>query len=58
MSRKAKAKHNFGALKLEQVMQLIGHTGAYSKPNLRRRKQEVLDFIRYGLFADPRAPLP
>jgi len=41
-----------------QVMQLIGHADAYSKPNLKRRKQEVLDFIRFGLFANPEAPLP
>jgi TetR/AcrR family transcriptional regulator len=36
-----------------QVLQLLGHTDAYSGANLKRRKQEVLDFIRYGLFIHP-----
>jgi TetR/AcrR family transcriptional regulator len=40
------------------VLQLLGHSDAYSATNLRRRKQEVLDFIRHGLFVDPQAPLP
>jgi TetR/AcrR family transcriptional regulator len=40
------------------VLQLLGHSDAYGAANLRRRKQEVLDFIRHGLFLDPRAPLP
>jgi predicted membrane-bound mannosyltransferase len=40
------------------VLELLGHTDAYNKANLDRRKQEVLDFVRYGLFADPKAPLP
>ena len=35
------------------VMQLIGHADPYSKASLKRRKQEVLDFIRYGLFLRP-----
>ncbi|HLW79768.1 MAG TPA: TetR/AcrR family transcriptional regulator [Terriglobia bacterium] len=39
----------------EPVMRLLGHADAYSPANLRRRKQEVLDFIRYGLFLDPEA---
>jgi TetR/AcrR family transcriptional regulator len=34
------------------VLELLGHTDAYSPANLRRRKQEVLDFIRFGLFSD------
>lgn len=33
-----------------QVFQLLGHTDAYSDDNLKRRKQEVLDFVRHGLF--------
>ncbi|HUJ10263.1 MAG TPA: TetR/AcrR family transcriptional regulator [Verrucomicrobiae bacterium] len=41
-----------------QVLQLFGHADAYSPVNLQRRKQEVLDFIRYALFANPNAPLP
>lgn len=41
----------------EPVMRLLGRTDAYSAANLQRRKKEVLDFIRYGLFADPEGPL-
>ena len=41
-----------------QVLHMLGHTDAYTAANLKRRKQEVLDFIRFGLFRDPRAPLP
>ncbi len=40
------------------VLELLGHADAYTAANLKRRKQQVLDFIRYGLFLDPRAPLP
>ncbi len=40
------------------VLQLLGHPDAYSAANLKRRKQEVLDFIRHGLFVDPNFPLP
>lgn len=39
------------------VLQGLGRIDAYSKANLKRRRQEMLDFIRYGLFADPEAPL-
>src|SRR5262245_31904138 len=38
------------------VLQLLGHADAYSPASLKRRKQEVLEFIRYGLFLDPHAP--
>ena len=41
----------------EPVMRLLGHTDGYSQAKLRLRKQEVLDFIRYGLFVDPEAPI-
>ena len=41
-----------------QVLQLFGHSDPYSKVNLKRRKQEVLDFIRHALFVDPEVPLP
>jgi TetR/AcrR family transcriptional regulator len=45
------------------VLQLLGHSDAYNAANLKRRKQEVLGFIRHGLFvcgngaasAEPRA---
>jgi TetR/AcrR family transcriptional regulator len=40
------------------VLQLFGHSDPYSAANLQFRKQQVLDFIRYALFADPEAPLP
>jgi TetR/AcrR family transcriptional regulator len=35
------------------VLEMLGHTDAYGAANLARRKQEVLDFIRHGLFLDP-----
>ncbi|HVM60319.1 MAG TPA: TetR/AcrR family transcriptional regulator [Verrucomicrobiae bacterium] len=36
-----------------QVLQWLGHADAYSKTNLQHRKQEVLEFIRHGLFVNP-----
>ena len=41
-----------------RVLRLLGRSDAYRTVNLRRRKQEVLDFIRHGLYTDPRFPLP
>jgi TetR/AcrR family transcriptional regulator len=35
------------------VLQLLGHADAYSQAHLKRRKQEVLDFIRHSLFLEP-----
>jgi TetR/AcrR family transcriptional regulator len=35
------------------VLRLLGHSDAYSQAHLKRRKQEVLEFIRSGLFRDP-----
>jgi hypothetical protein len=35
------------------VLQLIGHADVYSPANLRRRKREVLDFVRHAVFLDP-----
>src|SRR5215469_771761 len=35
------------------MLQLVGDTDPYAPANLKRRKQEVLDFIRHGLFVDP-----
>ncbi len=32
------------------VLEVLGHAQAYSDASLRRRKQEVLEFIRFGLF--------
>jgi TetR/AcrR family transcriptional regulator len=39
------------------VLQVLGHADAYNATHLKRRKQEVLDFIRHGLFLDPEAPI-
>jgi TetR/AcrR family transcriptional regulator len=35
-----------------RVLPLLGHTDAYSPAQLRRRKREVLDFVRCGLFCE------
>jgi TetR/AcrR family transcriptional regulator len=35
------------------VLQMLGHADAYAPASLKRRKQEVLDFIRHGLFVHP-----
>ena len=40
-----------------RVLELLGQADAYSDKNLKQRKREVLDFIRFGLFRDPAAPL-
>ena len=39
------------------MVKLLGPTDAYSETDLKRRKQQVLDFIRYGLFVNPETPL-
>jgi TetR/AcrR family transcriptional regulator len=41
-----------------RVLQLLGRSDAYNAVNLKRRKQEVFNFIRHGLFTDPNFPLP
>ncbi|MGA3172076.1 MAG: hypothetical protein ABSE62_13805, partial [Chthoniobacteraceae bacterium] len=35
------------------MLKLIGHSNPYAKASLARRKREVRDFIRHGLFIDP-----
>jgi TetR/AcrR family transcriptional regulator len=35
------------------VLQLLGRSGAYEEANLKRRKEEVLDFVRHALFRHP-----
>jgi hypothetical protein len=35
------------------VLQLLGHSDAYNRAHLKRRKEEVLEFIRCGLFREP-----
>lgn len=39
------------------VLHLMGWTDAYSEANLKRRKQEVFDFVRHSLFVDPNVSL-
>ena len=39
------------------VLQKIGYPDPYADESLKRRKQEVLDFIRHALFTNPDAPL-
>ncbi|HTS18427.1 MAG TPA: TetR/AcrR family transcriptional regulator [Verrucomicrobiae bacterium] len=36
-----------------QVMEWLGYANAYTETSLNRRKQEVVDFIRHGLFVNP-----
>ncbi len=40
------------------VLRIIGRPDAYNPANLKRRKSELLDFIRHGLFVDPNFPTP
>jgi TetR/AcrR family transcriptional regulator len=35
------------------VVRAVGGMDPYAERNLRRRRQEVLEFIRYGLFREP-----
>jgi TetR/AcrR family transcriptional regulator len=35
------------------VLEMLGHADAYAARNLKRRKLEVLDFIRHALFVHP-----
>jgi TetR/AcrR family transcriptional regulator len=39
-----------------QVLQLFMKEDIYSEANLKKRKKEVLEFIRHGLFVDPNLP--
>jgi len=41
-----------------QILKMLGHRDAYSRSNLKRRKQEVLDLVRHGLFTDSSFSLP
>jgi|SRR5579863_9847457 len=38
-----------------RVMELMGNTEAFTDATLKKRKQEVLEFIRHALFTDPSA---
>ena len=46
--------HYFAA---EPIVRAVSDRDPYEAANLKRRKREVLDFIRYGLFREPEAPL-
>ncbi len=35
------------------ILQMLGHADAYAPASLKRRKQEVLEFIRHALFVHP-----
>jgi TetR/AcrR family transcriptional regulator len=37
-------------------LQLLGNFDPYSDANLKRRKQEIVDFIRHGLFVNRHSP--
>ena len=39
------------------VLRIVAHIDPYSEVNLKLRKEEVLQFIRYGLFRDPEGPV-
>ena len=39
-----------------RVLKVFGNPDAYSETNLKHRKQEVIDFIRHGLFIEPKVP--
>jgi len=41
-----------------RVLHILGRPDAYSKAHLKKRKQEVFEFIQHALFADPSAPMP
>jgi AcrR family transcriptional regulator len=42
---------------LAPILEIVGHRKVYSRASLRKRKNEVLDFVRFGLFTDP-TPFP
>jgi hypothetical protein len=39
------------------VMKMVTRIDPYSAANLKHRKDEVLAFVRYGLFRDPEGPV-
>ena len=38
------------------MIQRLGYQDPFARENLDRRKQEVLDFVRHGLFVNPHTP--
>jgi TetR/AcrR family transcriptional regulator len=38
------------------IVKAVSHKDAFQRENLRLRRKEVMNFIRYGLFRDPEAP--
>jgi len=39
------------------MLQLMSSSDPYAASNLKLRKRQVLDFVRYGLFTDPHLPV-
>jgi len=39
------------------MVRCIAHIDPFDKANLRKRKREVLDFVRFGIFRNPEAKL-
>lgn len=37
----------------EPVLRMLGRSDPYNETNLIRRKQEVMEFVRHGLFVEP-----
>ncbi len=42
----------------EPMLRMLGYADPYGDENLQRRKQEVLDFVRHGLFTEPDSSAP
>lgn len=40
------------------VIKTVANIDPYAKGNLKRRKEEVLNLVRYGLFRNPEEPVP
>lgn len=40
------------------IVRLAAPADAYSAADLKRRKRQILDFVRHGLFLEPEAPIP
>ena len=36
------------------MVRMLGHADAYSEADLKRRKAQVLEFVRRGLFTTPK----
>jgi TetR/AcrR family transcriptional regulator len=38
------------------IVKVVSHKDAFERENVKLRRQEVMNFIRYGLFRNPEAP--